>query len=806
MPDTARTFAEIIALLPDQTTQDISPQDLRDAMQSIATPIVGGGFDNTLGKPIGLSNVTASTRYVGGRASVPPAAGTFQLGDFVILQNGGMAVCTVAGTPGTWATINASGSIGIKSLAQYVIYRSGTTFYAHNNDTGADDYSGGDAAAVVQSAHDSAPAASLIELQSGVTYLASTQVILSKGGTMVRSRQQNGEDQSTIWFVNAALAAGNAAFRVTGAGAAVGGISVECNSNCDYGIDMRAGGGLLFESNCKEADVANFYMDGPNGAARCMFWGLRADNPTNQPVRTVTGVTAQGSGVYRFATSVAHGYLSGQVVMLKGFVTTGGKFQNPTTVLPATITNVSDTTHFDVDMDVAQTFTTSTGTAQRAATNIKLDGPDHIAWGLRTTGAATAGYALWMDTSRCQIASGHITGNDDEAGCVFISGAENRLSDFYLDTGPDGDNGLAHLTIEGSGNWVSALVQNASTDIGSATAKNVTGTSFVSGTTYRFTSTAHGFAAGDGVFLEGFASSSGYFSGGVTSGGFPIAAITTNTFDIDLGVTTAFTDSVGTAKPTTVITGTAFVSGTTYRFTTSAPHPYAPGHAVWLQGFASSNGAFQNTANKNVLVTNTPTTTTFDADLGATTTFTDSKGTGKKITKFGLLFQKPTSTAYVQGNVCHISWQGKGANLNDGEFLFALGILDENGNDPSSFARFSANRVVGNAANTTRFSNLEATWGSITHADKIFVDVWHYQNDTTTPMLWRTKATGVTGSVSATTVTVQHGLAGLPTRVSVTPRGDPAGRVWVSGITATQFVINSSAAPAGITYGWVAEM
>lgn len=44
MPDTARTLAALQALLPDNTTHLISPQDLRDFMQSVATPVVGGGF------------------------------------------------------------------------------------------------------------------------------------------------------------------------------------------------------------------------------------------------------------------------------------------------------------------------------------------------------------------------------------------------------------------------------------------------------------------------------------------------------------------------------------------------------------------------------------------------------------------------------------------------------------------------------------------------------------------------------------------------------------------------------------------
>lgn len=44
MVDTARTKAEIMALLANNASYDISPQDLRDALESIVNPAVGSGF------------------------------------------------------------------------------------------------------------------------------------------------------------------------------------------------------------------------------------------------------------------------------------------------------------------------------------------------------------------------------------------------------------------------------------------------------------------------------------------------------------------------------------------------------------------------------------------------------------------------------------------------------------------------------------------------------------------------------------------------------------------------------------------
>jgi hypothetical protein len=43
--DTARTVAQIKALLADNATGAISPQDVRDLVESIVDPVAGGGFD-----------------------------------------------------------------------------------------------------------------------------------------------------------------------------------------------------------------------------------------------------------------------------------------------------------------------------------------------------------------------------------------------------------------------------------------------------------------------------------------------------------------------------------------------------------------------------------------------------------------------------------------------------------------------------------------------------------------------------------------------------------------------------------------
>jgi hypothetical protein len=78
------------------------------------SPTTPGGGSSSL--PYGtvaaaLTGATQTSRYVGATVSGAPAAGTFNVGDFVIDQAGGAWVCSVAGTPGTWGPAVAAGSV-----------------------------------------------------------------------------------------------------------------------------------------------------------------------------------------------------------------------------------------------------------------------------------------------------------------------------------------------------------------------------------------------------------------------------------------------------------------------------------------------------------------------------------------------------------------------------------------------------------------------------------------------------------------------------------------------------------------------
>jgi len=59
----------------------------------------------------------------------------------------------------------------------------------------------------------------------------------------------------------------------------------------------------------------------------------------------------------------------------------------------------------------------------------------------------------------------------------------------------------------------------------------------------------------------------------------------------------------------------------------------------------------------------------------------------------------------------------------------------------------------------------------------------------------------------STRVTVNHGLAGMPSKVVVTPLGDPGDRFWVENVTDTSFDIVVATAPAAdIQFYWEAEI
>lgn len=77
--------------------------------------------------PTGLDGATTPTRWVGGTTSGAPADGDFEVGDFVVTQDGTIYICTVAGSPGTWVQAG-SGSYAPSSGSRNYANRSAIDF------------------------------------------------------------------------------------------------------------------------------------------------------------------------------------------------------------------------------------------------------------------------------------------------------------------------------------------------------------------------------------------------------------------------------------------------------------------------------------------------------------------------------------------------------------------------------------------------------------------------------------------------------------------------------------------------------
>lgn len=87
------------------------------------------------GYPLALAGAVAATRYVGGTTSGAPASGTFAVGDFVVTQDGSIYICTVAGSPGTWAAVSGGGGGGELAYAEVTSDTNVTSTTAASPDT-----------------------------------------------------------------------------------------------------------------------------------------------------------------------------------------------------------------------------------------------------------------------------------------------------------------------------------------------------------------------------------------------------------------------------------------------------------------------------------------------------------------------------------------------------------------------------------------------------------------------------------------------------------------------------------------------
>jgi len=119
-------------------------------------------------------------------------------------------------------------------------------------------------------------------------------------------------------------------------------------------------------------------------------------------------------------------------------------------------------------------------------------------------------------------------------------------------------------------------------------------------------------------------------------------------------------------------------------------------------------------------------------------------------------------------------------------------------------------RLFNNNTNGTPSYNMVRLWSNSSSAS-IYLDTDLPSGQigvySTLNLYWLKRNSGTATIASgATSVTVNHGLVCTPSRVMVTPLGQPSGNLWVSNITSTSFTINISSAPsANLSVAWLAE-
>jgi len=75
------------------------------------------------------------------------------------------------------------------------------------------------------------------------------------------------------------------------------------------------------------------------------------------------------------------------------------------------------------------------------------------------------------------------------------------------------------------------------------------------------------------------------------------------------------------------------------------------------------------------------------------------------------------------------------------------------------------------------------------------------------PIYPATRSGVATLSAGSTRVTVSHGLVATPTKVLITPLGQPPGKLWVENITSSSFDIVTDTAPtSNLNIAWYAEV
>jgi hypothetical protein len=87
------------------------------AFTNLTNPVFGSAVSAPSLTATGLTGAINASRYAGAVNGAAPASGSFLVGDYVIDRTyGGMWICTVAGSPGTWRSLGAPPDVAAARL------------------------------------------------------------------------------------------------------------------------------------------------------------------------------------------------------------------------------------------------------------------------------------------------------------------------------------------------------------------------------------------------------------------------------------------------------------------------------------------------------------------------------------------------------------------------------------------------------------------------------------------------------------------------------------------------------------------
>lgn len=186
----------------------------------------------------------------------------------------------------------------------------------------------------------------------------------------------------------------------------------------------------------------------------------------------------------------------------------------------------------------------------------------------------------------------------------------------------------------------------------------------------------------------------------------------------------------------------------------------------------------------------------------------------------------------ISGNYCSVIGNflsrkpGDGINVSGvGNSISSNSVIDSNYFDGSGFSNIKVagniNRIIGNVSRTTTGGTAGSEYGihvvsgsfNVVALNRVDGNKIAQIKDDASSLVrlnqgFATDAKGsATIAAASTSVVVDHGLAAAPTSGSVQltmANNSAATKIWVSGVTATQFTINCDVAPggSGLDVGW----